>query len=222
MTNVLFQTDTASEAITKALDDFLRDKHLSLSDQQYIRVKKLLMVRLLDDDDLSYENAYNQLCDIKEHRKDYEIDANAPNEAQEEMIRIIGAADMEQVKVEVAVEVERYKKRFYITLGLLGVMCTILALSLVSQYMASQKIEVLAMAQVINTAEENTIKDLVQRVITLETKAGNKISHSAVYKDIKELDEIQSLGEARSYKKFNKSQYNVAVEYLNDCITKLE
>jgi len=48
----------------------------------------------------------------------------------------------------------------------------------------------------------------------METKAGNDITHSAVYKEIKELDGVTTHGEARSYKKFNKAQFNAAVEYL--------
>ena len=115
MNNAQFKTETAVDTITQALDDFLRDKHLKLTTQQYTRLKKLLMVRLLEEE-MSYSNAYNHLTDIVEYRKDYEIDANAPDEAEEEMIRIIGAADVQEI--EVPVETTRFKKRFLITLEL--------------------------------------------------------------------------------------------------------
>ncbi len=212
MSNAIFKIDDASTHITQALNNFLKDKNLRLTDQQYIRLKKLLMVRLLDED-ITYESAYQHLCDIKEYRKDYEINANAPNEAEEEMIRIIGAADIEQV--EVTVEVDHYKKRFIVAVALLGVMCAGVVFLMANQYVSNKKIEMLASAQVINTAEEDQIKALVQQIVTMETKNGNKITHSAVYKEMKELEGIQSLGEARSYKKFDKAQHKVAVEYLS-------
>ena len=215
----LFKTDDASDSITKALNDFLRDKNLSLSDQQYIRIKKLLMVSLSDADDFSYDEAYSQLCDIKEHRKDYEIDANAPNEAEEEMIRIIGAADIQEKRVTVEVETQKYKKRFYIALTLLGLAGCVLAFSSFNRYMDAQKMEALAMMQVINSDEENVIKDLVQKVVTMETNAGNEITHSKVYNEIKELNTVTAHGQASSYKKFNKAQFNAAAEYLQGRIT---
>jgi len=216
MNNALLQTEDATAFITRALNDFLRDHHLALTPQQYEKLEKLLMVRLLDEE-MSYENAYNHLTDIKEHRKDYQIDANAPDEAEEEMIRIIGAADFQQV--EVAVETMRYKKRFYVTLGILGLVCLGLAISMVNNHLGHQRIETLAMMQVIDRDEENVIKDLVQQVVTMETKNGNEITHSAVYKELKELDAITTHGTATSYKKFNKAQYKVAVEYLNGRVT---
>ena len=73
----------------------------------------------------------------------------------------------------------------------------------------------LTMAQVINSNEENIIKDLVQQVVTLETQKGNDITHNAIYAEMKELDGVIAHGEARSYKKFNRAQFDAAVVYLN-------
>lgn len=212
MNNLQFKTNEATDFITKALDDFLRDKRLKLTTQQYDKLKKLLMVKLLEEDDMSYGTTYSHLTDIVEYRKDYEINVNALDEAEEEMIRIIGAADIQEK--EIIVETSKYKKRFYITLCLLSFVCAGLLLSLVKQYFDHQKIEMLASAQVIDVDEENVIKDLVQQLVTKETKNGHEITHSAIYKDIKDLESIQSLGSATSYKKFNKAQYDVAVQYL--------
>ena len=213
MNNALLQTEDSSAFITKALDDFLRDKTLTLTPQQYAKLKKLLMVRLLDEE-LSYENAYSHLCEIREHRKDYEINANAPDEAEEEMIRIIGAADVQEKQVTVEIETDKYKKRFYIALALLALVCCGLAASSFNRYLDGQKMKALTMAQVINSDEENIIKDLVQQVVTLETQKGNDITHSAIYAEMKNIDGVIAHGEARSYKKFNRAQYEAAVAYL--------
>ena len=209
MNNAMLKTDDATAFITKALNDFLTDKNLALTPQQYDKLKRLLMVRLLDEE-MSYENAYGHLCDIREHRKEYEIDANAPDEAEEEMIRIIGAADVKQV--EVVVETTKYKKPFI----LMSALCALLVMGLIgTQVLSNMQHKNAAMTAVIGKAEEDTIKSLVQQVVTMETQNGNTITHSAVYKDIKDLDGVKSLGTATSYKKFNRAQYEATVGYLN-------
>ena len=210
MNNVKFKTEDAAEFIVKALNDFLRDKKLQLTNQQYEKLKKLLMVRLLEEE-MSYNNAYNLLNEIIEYRKDYEINANAVGEAEEEIIRIIGAAD--NTEKEIYVETTKYKKPFIFMTAL----CALLIIGLIGtqilNYTQNQKT---FMASVIGTDEEDAIKSLDQKVVTLESSDENIITHSAVYNDIKALKDIKSLGSATSYKKFNQAQYLLAVEYLND------
>ena len=212
MNNALLKTDDATAFITKALNDFFRDKNLTLTSQQYDKLKKLLMVCLLDEE-MSYENAYGHLCDIREHRKEYEIDANAPDEAEEEMIRIIGAADVPQK--EVVIETTKYKKPFM----LMSALCTFLVMGLIgTQALNYIQHKNAMMTAVIGKVEEDTIKSLVQQVVTMETNNGNTITHSAVYKDIKNLNSVKSFGTATSYKKFNRAQYEATVEYLRERI----
>lgn len=209
MGNIKFKTDSATDFINKALDDFLRDKKLQLTDQQYEKLKKLLMVRLLEDE-MSYASAYNQLTDIMEYRKDYEINANALDEAEEEMIRIIGAADVKQV--EVIVETTKYKKRFMACTALLALLCIGLVGIQASNYFKNKNA---AMTAIITTAEEQNLKALVQQIVAFETERGNEVTHNAIYNDIKKLESVQTLGTATSYKKFNRAQYEAAVKYLN-------
>ncbi len=209
MANTLLKTDDASVFITKALNDFLRDKNLALTPQQYNKLKKLLMVRLLDEE-MSYENAYGHLSDIKEYRKEYEIDANAPDEAEEEMIRIIGAADVQEKKV--IVESTRYKKRFVAIVCLLAFLCVGF---IAVQSIAYFKNKNATMTAIITTAEESVLKSLVQDVVEIEKTRGNDITHNAIYNDIKKLEAVQNRGTATSYKKFNRAQYDAAVAYLN-------
>ncbi len=209
MENAQFKTDSATDFITKALDDFLRDKKLQLTTQQHEKLKKLLMVRLLEEE-MSYANAYNHLNDIMEYRKDYEINANALEEAEEEMIRIIGAADIQEK--EVIVETARYKKRFIATIALLALFCVgIVGLQAVT-YFKNKNTE---MTAVITTAEEQELKALVQKLVELEKSRGQEITHNAIYNQIKKLESVQSLGTATSYKKFNRAQYDAAMVFLN-------
>lgn len=208
MTNAAFKTDTATEFIDRALSDFLRDKKLKLTNQQHRKLKKLLMVRLMDEE-MSYASAYNQLSDIVEYRKDYEIDANARNEAEEEMIRIIGAADVQEV--EVPIETTRFKKRFIVVATILVLLLIGLASLAGIQYLQHRTVQ---MTTVINTTEEEQIKTLVAQVVGLEKTRGNDITAASIYNKIKKLDGVTKNGTATSYKKFNHAQYQAAVEFL--------
>lgn len=216
MRDIDFKTDNAADLIAKALDNFLRDKKLQLTGQQYDRLKKLLMVRLLDEE-MSYASAYNTLSDTIEYRKDYDIDANAPDEAEEEMIRIIGAADTKET--EIVVETTKFKKRFLIALGLLVLLCTMIIGTKAAGYYLSKQAE---MAAVITTTEEEQIKQLVQKVVDLETSRGNEITPNAVYNKIKNLETVQAHGPATSYKKFNRAQLNETITFLNQWISKTQ
>jgi len=205
-----FHIDGASNTLTKALDDFLRDKKLQLTTQQYERLKKLLMIRQLDEE-MSYSSAYNHLSELIEYRKDYEIDANAPDEAEEEMIRIIGAADTKEV--EVIVEKTEFKKRFLIAASILAFIFTGF---IGKKYFQHVEEKTTKMASVISTDDEKNLKNLVQKIVDAETTAENTITVNAVYNDIKKLEAVQNAGDATSYKKFNYGQYQVAIEYLNN------
>lgn len=203
--------ENATDFIERALSDFLRDKKLQLTDQQYEKLKKLLMVRLMDEE-LSYASAYNQLSELIEYRTDYEIGANAPDEAEEEMIRIIGAAD-DALVVAAPIETNRFKKRFIITASLLALLIGGL---LSAQGVSYLRDNAAKEAAVITRAEETQLKELVAQVVELEKSQGNAITSASVYNEIKKLESIQSHGEATSYKKFNHAQYIAAIEYLND------
>ena len=216
MNSVQFKTSDGVDSITKALDDFLRDKRLSLSDQQYARLKKLLMVALLDGE-MSYSAAYNTLCGLSEYRKDYEIDANAPDEAEEEMIRIIGAADISEKQI--IIENTRFKKRFMAAASLLVLLCgSIIGAKAVSHY----KDQTLAMASVISTEEEGALKTMVQQIADLESASGNAVTTNAIYHDIKKLDAVQAAGSAGSYKKLNQAQYRAAMDYLQSRLATMQ
>lgn len=216
MNSVAFKTSDGVDTITKALDDFLRDKRLSLSAQQYSRLKKLLMVALLDGE-MSYSAAYNTLCGLSEYRKDYEIDANAQEEAEEEMIRIIGAADVTEKTV--IIENLTFKKPFMIAASLLILICGgMIGAKAVSDY----KNQTLALADVITRDEEAAIKDMAQHIADLESAAGNAVTTNAIYNDIKKLDSVKAAGSATSYKKFNQAQYLVAMEYLQARLATLQ
>ena len=208
--------DNATDFIERALSDFLRDKKLQLTDQQYEKLKKLLMVRLMDEE-LSYASAYNQLSELIEYRKDYEIGANAPDEAEEEMIRIIGAADDIQ-DTAAPIETTRFKKRFIVTALLLALL---LAGLFSVQGLSYLKDNVAKKTAVITKTEEDHLKQLVAQVVELETSQGNDVSAASVYNQIKKLDSVQAHGAATSYKKFNHAQYGVAIEYLDKKIKRL-
>lgn len=216
MNTAPFQIDDASNFISKALDDFLRDKKLKLTPQQYARFKKLLMIRQLDED-ISYSSAYNYLSELIEYRKDYEIDANAPDEAEEEMIRLLGAADTQEV--EVVVESTKFKKRFLVAASLLAFMCAGLIGIKAVQYVKNETVK---MASVITTEDENAIKTLVQKIVELENARGHKITTNAIYNDIKKLDSVSEAGDASSYKKFNYAQYEAAINYLNKRLAEIK
>lgn len=215
MGNIKFKTDIAVNVITHAFDDFLRDKRLYLTVQQYKRLKKLLMIRLLEDE-MSYSNAYNQLSEIIEYRKDYEINANAPDEAEEEMIRIIGAADVKEI--EITVEGSKFKKRFIAVSSLLALILIGFLGFMTAQYFEHKKIHSLEMARIITSSEEITLKNLVQHIITLERSRNIHISHGAIYNKIKNLAAIKNKGYATSYKKFNYAQFAEARLFLNQWI----
>lgn len=215
MSETAFKPNAAVDVITKALDDFLRDKRLKLTPQQYSRLKKLLMVRLLEEE-MSYSNAYGHLSDIVEYRKEYEIDANAPDEAEEEMIRIIGAADAQEV--EVVVESQRFRTLFFITICLLLFIGMSTAIFKTVQHF---KAETIKMASVISSEQEEEIKTLVEQLVTLEKSQGRDITSNAIYNEIKKLESVTASGEVTSYKKFNQSQHAAAVQYLNARLTKV-
>ena len=208
MANAAFETDI--NFIEQALNDFLRDKKLQLTSQQYEKLKKLLMVRRLEEE-MSYANAYNHLSTIMEYRKDYEINANALEEAEEEMIRIIGAADTQEK--EVIVESTHYKKRFLIAAGLLVLLCALFIGTKAAGYYLDKQAQKTA---IITTAEENEIKSLVAQVVALEKEKGNEITAASVYNEIKNLESVQAHGPATSYKKFNRAQYQKAVFFLSE------
>ncbi len=216
MNNTQFKIDDAADFITQALDDFLRDKKLKLSAQQYGRLKKLLMVSLLDQE-MSYSSAYSHLSELIEYRKDYEIDANAPDEAEEEMIRIIGAADAQEI--EVVVESTRFKKRFMIAASLLLFFCIGFIGTKTVQHFKNNTIK---MASVITTTEETQLKELVRRVVEVEKNRGITITHNAVYNKIKKLEGVTTAGDASSYKKFNYAQLGAATDFLNEWIAGVE
>lgn len=216
MNHFSLKIDQATDFIERALNDFLRDKKLQLTNQQYEKLKKLLMVRLMDEE-LSYAKAYNQLSEIMEYRKDYEINANAPDEAEEEMIRIIGAADDMQV-AEGFVEAVSFKKRFLVV----TVLFVVLLIGLLGAYGFSYLKEKTAQNLVVVTAsEEEDLKSLVSQLVDLEKQHGNEVSAASIYNKIKKLEKVQDYGVVSSYKKFNKAQYVAAVEYLKDQIEEL-
>ncbi len=207
MNNPAFEISDSTEFFDKALNDFLRDKRLSLTDQQYQKLRKLLMVSLFDEE-MSYSSAYNKLSELVEYRKDYEINANAPDEAEEEIIHILGAADAQEADAPIVIT--RFKKRFFVTATLLVlVFLGMLAFQGVSYVQGN----IAKKAAVITTAEEIQLKKLVAEVVALEKQNG--ITSASVYAQIKKLEAVQKQGEATSYKKFNNAQYSAAVEYLN-------
>lgn len=209
MSNPIFQTENATDFIENAIKDFLRDKKLSLTNQQYSKLKKLLMIRMLEED-MSYASAYNQLSELVEYRKDYEINANAQDEAEEELIRILGSADTQEIQIPV--ETHRFKKRFITVLTLL---LTLLISVASYQTLRHIQIKTAEMNTVISTEQENEIKDLVSQLIVLEKSRGNDITAASIYNKIKKLDTVTAHGEASSYKKFNRAQYQAAIQFLN-------
>lgn len=216
MTLSQFHIDDASNMLTKALNDFLHDKKLQLTPQQYQRFKKLLMVRQLDEE-MSYSSAYNYLSELIEYRKDYEIDANAPDEAEEEMIRIIGAADTKEVQV--IVEDKKFKKYFAIAASLLAFVFAGFVATKSFQHIEENTVK---MASVITSEDEKNLKEMVQKIVDFEKAQGNEITINAVYNDIKKLDTVQNAGDATSYKKFNYGQYQAAIEHLNNRLIQIQ
>lgn len=216
MNNTQFMAEGGVDIITKALDDFLRHKRLSLSTQQYSRLKKLLMVSLLDQD-ISYSAAYNQLSTLMEYRKDYDIDANAPDEAEEEMIRIIGAADVAETTV--IVETTKFKKRFIVAACLLVVFFgALIAMKAVENYRQSA----IKMASVISNDQAEDLKNLVEQIVDIEKLNGRDITPNAIYAQMKKLESVQTAGNATSYKKFNNAQLMAATEFLNGWVADIQ
>jgi len=218
MSSFEFQADTVVNIITKALDDLLRDKRLKLTAQKYERLKKVLMVRFLDDA-CDYSDVYNYLSDITEYRKDYEIDANAPDEAEEEMIHILAAADIEEVEIEVKTSI--FKKRYIAALTALLLICAVAFVSYTISHLESKAIATVdsdKLARVITTAEEAELKSLVWKVVELEKERGKNTKHNTVYSRIKRLDTVRAYGPASSYKKFNHAQFFESRIFLNQWI----
>lgn len=187
--------------IQEAINRFLDDNDLFLSDQKTSKVIDWLTLHFKGEASISTSKVHDYLqekFDFEEYNLALLQNADRPESAEESITALLLATDVKRKKTHMI----KWLILFLLIIG-----------EIIFLQQRTQNTH-------ITPDQAKELKTLVAEIVATEKENNNKTSHVAIWNVIKKLDKVTAYGNTSSYKDFNHAQHRVAKQYLIEWLGK--